>query len=192
MIPLLPLLGPLLPLSYNMTNISNTTYTIYANETFTADSDSEWMMKQDYEQNRQKFIKMNQAIHGLLQDVLALKKLDVQMVNGFRTQLQELEEELQQMEDSHDEESRQAIRQLTADMEEWMDSMARDIKLEFEERTAEMAEVAEAAEAEAEAEVADMWNHIIPAGVAALAIITVLFSAVAITIYKSVSLTSSV
>ena len=169
-----------------MTNISNTTYTIYANDTFTADSDSEWMMKQDYEQNRQKFIKMNQAIHGLLQDVLALKKLDVQMVNGFRTQLQELEEELQQMEDSHDEESRQAIRQLTADMEEWMDSMARDIKLEFEERTAEMAEVAE------EAEVADMWNHIIPAGVAALAIITVLFSAVAITIYKSVSLTSSV
>ena len=187
MIPLLPLLGPLLPLSYNMTNISNTTYTIYANDTFTADSDSEWMMKQDYEQNRQKFIKMNQAIHGLLQDVLALKKLDVQMVNGFRTQLQELEEELQQMEDSHDEESRQAIRQLTADMEEWMDSMARDIKLEFEERTAEMAEVAEAAEAEAE-----MYNYIIPAGVAALAIITVLFSAVAITIYKSVSLTSSV
>ena len=75
MIPLLPLLGPLLPLSYNMTNIYNTTYTIYANDTFTADSDSEWMMKQDYEQNRQKFIKMNQAIHGLLQDVLALKKL---------------------------------------------------------------------------------------------------------------------
>ena len=96
MIPLLPLLGPLLPLSYNMTNIYNTTYTIYANDTFTADSDSEWMMKQDYEQNRQKFIKMNQAIHGLLQDVLALKKLDVEMVNGFRTQLQELEEELQQ------------------------------------------------------------------------------------------------
>ena len=191
MIPLLPLLGPLLPLSYNMTNIYNTTYTIYANDTFTADSDSEWMMKQDYEQNRQKFIKMNQAIHGLLQDVLALKKLDVEMVNGFRTQLQELEEELQQMEDSHDEDSRQAIRQLTADMETWMDNMARDIRLEFEERMAEMAEVAEAAEAEAE--VADMWNHIIPAGVAALAIITVLFSAVAITIYKrSVSLTSSV
>jgi len=191
MIPLLPLLGPLLPLSYNMTNIYNTTYTIYANDTFTADSDSEWMMKQDYEQNRQKFIKMNQAIHGLLQDVLALKKLDVEMVNGFRTQLLELEEELQQMEDSHDEDSRQAIRQLTADMETWMDNMARDIRLEFEERMAEMAEVAEAAEAEAE--VADMWNHIIPAGVAALAIITVLFSAVAITIYKrSVSLTSSV
>ena len=179
-----------------MTNIYNTTYTIYANDTFTADSDSEWMMKQDYEQNRQKFIKMNQAIHGLLQDVLALKKLDVEMVNGFRTQLLELEEELQQMEDSHDEDSRQAIRQLTADMETWMDNMARDIRLEFEERMAEMAEVAEvaeAAEAEAEAEEADMWNHIIPAGVAALAIITVLFSAVAITIYKrSVSLTSSV
>ena len=188
MIPLLPLLGPLLPLSYNMTNIYNTTYTIYANDTFTADSDSEWMMKQDYEQNRQKFIKMNQAIHGLLQDVLALKKLDVEMVNGFRTQLQMMEEEFQQMEDSHDEDSRQALRQLTADMETWMDNMARDIKLEFEERMAEMAEAAEA-----EAEVADMWNHIIPAGVAALAIITVLFSAVAITIYKrSVSLTSSV
>ena len=191
MIPLLPLLGPLLPLSYNMTNIYNTTYTIYANDTFTADSDSEWMMKQDYEQNRQKFIKMNQAIHGLLQDVLALKKLDVEMVNGFRTQLQMMEEEFQQMEDSHDEDSRQALRQLTADMETWMDNMDRDIRLEFEERMAEMAEVAEAAEAEAE--VADMWNHIIPAGVAALAIITVLFSAVAITIYKrSVSLTSSV
>ena len=143
-------------------------------------------MKQDYEQNRQKFIEMNQAIHGLLQDVLALKKLDGEIVNGFRTQLQELEEELQQMEDSHDEDSRQAIRQLTADMETWMDNMARDIRLEFEERMAEMAEAAEA-------EVADMWNHIIPAGVAALAIITVLFSAVAITIYKrSVSLTSSV
>ena len=191
MILLLPLLlGPLLPSSY-YNNIYNTTYTIYANDTFTADSDSEWMMKQDWEQNRQKFIKMNQAIHGLLQDVLALKKLDVEMVNGFRTQLQMMEEELQQMEDSHDEDSRQALRQLTADMETWMDNMARDIKLEFEERMAEMAEVAEAAEAEAE--VADMWNHIIPAGVAALAIITVVIFSLAITIYKrSVSLTSSV
>ena len=193
MIPLLPLLlGPMLPSSY-YNNIYNTTYidaynTTY-NDTFTADSDSVWMMKQDWEQNREKFVHINQALHGLLKDVVEMKKMDVKTVTVFRNQMQMIEEELQQMEDSHDEDIRRALRQLTANMERWMDDIARDIRLEFGQRMEEVAEVAEAAEAEAE-----MYNYIIPAGVAALAFITVvIFYKITITIYKrSVSLTSPV